>query len=120
MKKKLNLAVALMLIIALLVPCAVADTTESALPQVGGEVNGFTVKSVSRFDLLGADLVLYENLNYDPENGVRIRRAAKPASVEEMDDHGVWHKVDFSYADGEVAVPGEWACYATRIFKIAK
>ena len=82
--------------------------------------NAQNIAAFTRRTADGADLVLYENLNYDPETGVRIRRAAKPASVEEMDAHGVWRKVDFSYADGEVSVPGEWACYATRIFKIKK
>ena len=34
---------------------------ESALPAVGDTVEGFTVKSVSRFELLGADVVLFKH-----------------------------------------------------------
>ena len=82
--------------------------------------NAQNIAAFTRRTADGADLVLYENLNYDPEEGVRIRRAAKPSSVEEMDAHGVWHAVDFTYADGEVSVPGEWACYGVRIFRVSR
>ena len=34
---------------------------ETGLPQAGYETNGFTVKSMSRFDMIGADVVVYEH-----------------------------------------------------------
>ena len=82
--------------------------------------NAQNVLALSRRDAVGRDLVLYQNLNYDPERGVLIRRAAKPSAVEEMDAHGVWRAVSFGYDGREVSAPGDWACYGTRIFRITK
>lgn len=59
MKKRMALLLALLL--ALLTFSIAAQADETALPAVGDAVEGFTVKSVSRFELLGADVVLFEH-----------------------------------------------------------
>ena len=59
MKKRMALLLVLALALLALSDAALAD--ESALPAVGDTVEGFTVKSVSRFELLGADVVLFEH-----------------------------------------------------------
>lgn len=100
------------------------DYIAGVLAELNGGVfdnvcgNAQNVMALARRDREGRDLLFYENLNYDPENHVAIRRAAKPASVEEMDDHGVWRSAGFSYADGQVTVPGAWACEGVRVFRI--
>ena len=65
----------------------------------------------------GSDLVLVQNLNYDLEREVRLRRRARPASVELMDDHGVWHPAGFTWADGIVVIPCDWPCYGVKLFR---
>ena len=37
-----------------------------------------------------------------------------------MDAHGQWRTVDFAYAGNLETIPGEWACYATRLFRIRR
>lgn len=59
MKKRITLLLALMMALLALAGAALAD--EAGLPTVGDAVEGFTVKNVSRFELLGADVVLFEH-----------------------------------------------------------
>lgn len=59
MKKRIALLLGLLLTIVLLSGAAFAE--EPALPAAGDTVDGFTVKSVSRFELLGADVILFEH-----------------------------------------------------------
>ena len=56
-KKLLSLLLALAMALACF-PAALAD---EALPSVGEVIHGFEVKEISRFDLLGADLILFEH-----------------------------------------------------------
>ena len=59
MKKRMTLL--LVLLMALLAAFGTAQADDAGLPAVGDTVEGFTVKSVSRFELLGADVVLFEH-----------------------------------------------------------
>jgi presequence protease len=58
-KKQIALLLVLLLTV-LILPGAAAEET-AALPSVGDQVEGFTVTSVSRFELLGADVVMFEH-----------------------------------------------------------
>ena len=81
-------------------------------------VNAQNVLALSRRTKDGADLLLLENLNYDPEEAVLIRRAEKPASVEEMSPDGTWKTVPFAFDAGIVAIPCPWPCYGVKVFRI--
>lgn len=65
----------------------------------------------------GSDLVLLQNLNYDPESTVLIRRRARPASVELMDRGGTWRETTFTWKDGIAAIPGDWPCYGVKMLR---
>ena len=81
--------------------------------------NAQNVMALARRDAEGRDLVLFENLNFDAEKHVSVRRAAKPSAIEELDAHGVWRKADFAYANGEAVVDGPWPCMDVRILRFA-
>ena len=83
-------------------------------------MNAQNVLALSRRAADGADLVLLENLNYDPESTVLLRRAAKPSSVEEMSPNGEWKNVDFTFVDGTVRILSEWPCYGVKVFRIRR
>ncbi len=59
MKKCIALLLELLLLLPILTGVSLAE--EDVLPNVGDTVEGFTVKSVSRFELIGADVVLFEH-----------------------------------------------------------
>lgn len=82
--------------------------------------NAQNVLALSRRAIDGADLILVQNLNFDSEDGVLVRRATCPPVVEEMSKNGEWLPVEFAYADGLVSVPGRWGCYETRILRFCK
>ena len=83
-------------------------------------MNAQNVLALSRRAADGADLVLLENLNCDPEDNVRLRRATEPSSIEEMTSDGTWKNVEFTFADGTVCIPCEWPCYGVKVFRLRK
>jgi len=68
----------------------------------------------------GADLVLVQNLNYDGEKTVLLRRGERPASIEVLGDRGDWQKADFSWQDGLATVRIDLPFYETRVFRLRK
>ena len=80
--------------------------------------NAQNVLALSRRTQDGADLLLLENLNYDPEEAVLVRRAEKPTSVEEMSPDGTWKSVPFAFGTGIVTIPCPWPCYGAKVFRI--
>ena len=81
-------------------------------------MNAQNVQALSRRAPDGTELLLLENLNYDPETSIRIRRRVRPVSVEMLSDHGEWRKVAFSYADGTLEIPCDWPCYGVKVVKV--
>lgn len=80
-------------------------------------VNAQNVLALARRAPDGADLLLLQNLNYDPEREVLVRRRKSPASVEVMDERGAWRPARFSWKDGTVSIPGDWPCYGVKLFR---
>lgn len=56
MKKLLSLLMAAVMLCSV---CGFAFAEDTALPQAGDQVNGFTVTDVRRFELIGADMITY-------------------------------------------------------------
>ena len=83
-------------------------------------MNAQNVLAISRRTADGSDLVLLENLNFDSEDKVVLRRAAEPSSVEEMTRNGTWKSAAFTFADGAVRIPCEWPCYGVKVFRLRK
>ena len=81
-------------------------------------MNAQNVQTLVRRAPDGTELVLAENLNYDPENAVRLRRSARPASVEAMSDNGVWTPAAYTHADGILSIPCDWPCYGVKVFRV--
>lgn len=81
-------------------------------------MNAQNVLALGRRAADGADLVLLQNLNYDPEREVLLRRRVRPSSVEVMDDHGAWRTAAFAWADGLVTIPGDWPCYGVKFLRV--
>lgn len=110
MKKRMALLAALlMLFIAL---CGAAGAEAAVLPSVGETVEGFTVTSVSRFELLGADVVLFEHdktgakvmyLANEDTNRVFEITFRTPAESE----MGVSHVFEHSTLDGSEKYPSK-------------
>lgn len=80
--------------------------------------NEQNVLALSRRAVDGTDLVLVQNLNFDSDGAVLLRRGERPALVEELDRRGVWHPSSFTYADGIVRIEGSWAFYETKVFRM--
>lgn len=68
----------------------------------------------------GSDLVLVQNLNYDGERAVLLRRGEKPSSIEVLGDHGDWMNAGYSWRDGLATIHVDLPFYATRVFRIRK
>ena len=68
----------------------------------------------------GADLLLLENLNYDAEDEMLIRRRERPSSVEVMSPYGEWEQTDFTFADGLVRIPCDWPCYGVKALRLRR
>ena len=66
----------------------------------------------------GLDIVMLQNLNYDKELEILLRRAKSPSSVELMNNNGVWCAVPFSWKDGVVTIPSDWPCYGVKLLRI--
>ena len=66
----------------------------------------------------GTDYVMVINLNPDPLGALRLRRAARPASVEMLAKDGTWGKAEFSWADGVLSLPVATPCYGERVVRI--
>jgi hypothetical protein len=81
-------------------------------------MNAQNVLALERRAADGSDLVLLQNLNYDPEREVLLRRRVRPSSVEVMDDHGAWRAAAFTWADGLVTIPGDWPCYGVKFLRV--
>jgi hypothetical protein len=80
-------------------------------------MNAQNVLALERRAQDGSDLVLLQNLNYDSEREVRIRRRARPSAVEAMDDHGAWRPAGFAWAEGVATIPCDWPCYGVKFFR---
>lgn len=81
--------------------------------------NEQNVLALSRRAGNGTDLVLVQNLNFDSDGAVLLRRGERPALVEELDRRGIWHPSSFTYADGIVRIEGSWAFYETKVFRMS-
>ena len=82
--------------------------------------NGQNVLALTRRAPDGADLLLLENLNYDAEDEMLIRRRERPSSVEVMSSHGRWEQTDFTFADGLVRIPCDWPCYGVKVLRFRR
>jgi len=82
--------------------------------------NDQNVMALARRAKDGADLVLVQNLNYDGEKTVLIRRGEKPSSIELLGDHGDWKTADFTWQDGLATIRVELPFYDTKVFRIRK
>ena len=80
-------------------------------------MNAQNVLALARRAADGSDLVLLQNLNYDPEKSVLVRRRERPSSVEMMDDGGAWRKCGFTWENGVVAIPSDWPCYGVKMLR---
>jgi len=67
----------------------------------------------------GTDYLLVENLNYDHENVVHVRRSVRPAKVEVLSDHGQWTPAKFTYDGGVLHIPCDWPCYDVKVFRVS-
>ena len=83
-------------------------------------MNAQNVLALERRAADGSDLVLLQNLNYDPEREALLRRRVRPSSVEVMDDHGAWRAAAFSWAEGIVTIPGDWPCYGVKFLRLKR
>ena len=110
MKKCIALLLGLLLLLPILTGVSLAE--EDALPNVGDTVEGFTVKSVSRFELIGADVVLFEHdktgakvmyLANDDTNRVFEITFKTPAETES----GIPHVFEHSTLDGSKKYPSK-------------
>ena len=110
MKKRMALFLVLLMALLALSGAALAD--ETGLPAVGDTVEGFTVKSVSRFELLGADVVLFEHdktgaqvmyLANEDTNRVFEITFRTPAETE----MGVSHVFEHATLDGSEKYPSK-------------
>lgn len=82
-------------------------------------MNAQNIQTLLRQAPDGTELMLVENLNYDAESIVHVRRGASPATVEMMSDHGQWIPVQFSYADGMLHIPCDLSCYEVKVFRFS-
>lgn len=80
-------------------------------------MNAQNVLALARRAADGSDLVLLQNLNYDSEKSVLVRRRERPSSVEMMDDNGAWRKCGFTWENGVVAIPSDWPCYGVKMLR---
>ena len=85
---------------------------EAALPQVGAEENGFVVSAVRRFDMIGADIVVYEHVKTgaqvmfilnDDLNRVFEITFRTPC----LNDKGIPHVFEHSVLDGSEKYPSK-------------
>lgn len=81
-------------------------------------VNAQNVMALARRADDGADLILVQNLNYDADSAVTLRRRIRPASVELMSADGRWMKCGYSWKDGVVTLPGAWPCYGVKMLRL--
>ena len=80
-------------------------------------MNAQNVQALVRRAPDGTEYLLVENLNYDSENVVHVRRSARPAKVEVLSDHGQWKPANSSYDNGVLHVPCDWPCYEVKVFR---
>ena len=65
----------------------------------------------------GAESVLVTNLNPDPLDALRVRRAKRPKTVEVLENDGTWKTADFAWADGILTVLEAIPCYNEKIVR---
>ena len=65
----------------------------------------------------GTESILVTNLNPDPLDAVRVRRAIRPKTVGVLTNDGTWKPADFVWTDGVLTVPGAIPCYNERIIR---
>jgi len=107
-KKLFALLVALVMMLSMYTFAAAEETT--SVPAVDDQIGGFTVKEVSRFDLVGADVVVYEHnktgalvmmiLNEDL-NRVFTMAFRTPT----LDNKGTAHVFEHATLDGSAKYP---------------
>ncbi|MDD3544248.1 MAG: glycoside hydrolase family 2 TIM barrel-domain containing protein [Kiritimatiellae bacterium] len=68
----------------------------------------------------GREIVAAVNLNPDPLDALRFRRAQKPSAVEAMAADGEWVKTGFAWEGGMLTVPGPVRCYGDKIVRITE
>lgn len=113
MKKLLTVLFCLLTIFSLYAEAVVErKAVQSTLPAVGDVVNGFVVKDVGRFDLIGCDTILYEHiktgaqvlyLSNEDTNRVFEIGFKTPAET----DTGVPHVFEHSTLDGSEKYPSK-------------
>lgn len=81
-------------------------------------VNAQNILALHRRADDGSDIVMLQNLNYDKEREILLRRAKSPSSVELMNNNGVWRAAPFSWKDGVVTIPSDWPCYGVKLLRI--
>ena len=91
---------------------ALEEGTASALPAVGDELDGFVVKEVSRLDLAGADLVLFEHeatgaLVLYIANGDTNRTFDISFRTPVVDDTGLPHIFEHATLNGSEKYPSQ-------------
>ena len=75
------------------------------------------VMTLARRAADGAESVLVTNLNPDPLDALRVRRATRPKMVEVLENDGVWKVAGFVWEGGILTVPGAIPCYNERIVR---
>ena len=111
--KKLSTILIWLFVIASLFAHPVSERAEEkTLPEVGEKVSGFTVKDVGRFELIGADTVLYEHdktgaqvLYLANEDTNRVFEITFRTPAE--NDTGVPHVFEHSTLDGSGKYPSK-------------
>ena len=81
-------------------------------------VNAQNILALHRRADDGSDIVMLQNLNYDKEREILLRRAKSPSSVELMNNNGVWCAAPFSWKNGVVTIPSDWPCYGVKLLRI--
>ncbi|MBO2516092.1 MAG: hypothetical protein CW338_02275 [Clostridiales bacterium] len=106
MKKLLSLVLALVMLLSV---CSVA-AADSALPAVGDVACGFEVKSISRLEMLGADVIMYEH----QKTGALVMQIANDDlnrvfditfRTPTLDNRGIPHVFEHATLDGSAKYP---------------
>ena len=114
MKKLFTVLICLLTLFSVFAEAVVERSTEeqTSLPSVGDVVNGFVVKDVGRFDLIGCDTILYEHIKTGAqvlylanEDTNRVFEIGFKTPAE--NDTGVPHVFEHSTLDGSKKYPSK-------------
>ena len=110
MKKILSLLLSIVLVLSAL-PFAAAESSFT-LPQVGDRCSGFVVRDISRFDMLNADIVVYEHEKTGAlvqliENEDTNRMFDIIFRTPALNNTGIPHVFEHSTLDGSVKYPSK-------------